>query len=76
MTKRGWKDKYKSLRIRFLRLEAKYFLVRAKLLADVQLTDISYIKKKRYLEVLAKLRRCQAIVIELREQRDSLRNSF
>ena len=71
MTKRGWMDKYKSLRIRYYKLEAKYFRLRAKVLADVPLYDVKYVQKKRYLEAMAKLRRCQATVMELREQRNS-----
>lgn len=67
--KRSWMDKYKSLRVRHLKLQAKYYRLKAKLLAG-ETISAGTISKKKYLEVLAKLRRCQAQNMKLREQRD------
>lgn len=64
----SWMDRYKSLRVRHLKLQSKYYRLKAKLLADVNLTEPNIISKKRYLEVLAILRNCQAKNIKLREK--------
>jgi len=64
---------YRKLKIRYLELQAKYYKLQAKLLRQAWMnqpyryrTAESYEQiKAKYLETLAKLRRCQAHVRKL-----------
>ena len=67
MGRTSLRQKYENLRIRHLRLQSKYFRLKAQRLKGVEPhpREKEAVSKKTYLELLAKLRRCQAKVAEL-----------
>lgn len=63
MSKTGYREKYRNLKIKFLILQSKYYKLKAELMEHkkekIKLSEAETYRKK-YLETLAKLRRCQA----------------
>ena len=64
----GYKEKYKRLNIRYLKLQSKYYRLKAQQLSGVipPPREQKAVSRKRYLELLAKFKRCRA---ELSEHR-------
>ena len=64
MSRTSWKQKYRNLRIRHLKLEAKYCRLKAKMLTGEPLKVPDMVDKKRYLELKAKYKRLQAKTLQ------------
>lgn len=64
------RQKYNNLRIRYLKLQSRYFRLKAKRLKGIEPSshEEEAVSRKTYLELLAKLRRCQAKVTELHQR--------
>jgi len=62
------RQKYENLKIRHLRLQSKYYRLKAQRLAGVEPTpfETEAVSRKKYLLILAKLRRCQEQLAEHR----------
>lgn len=58
----GYKEKYKRLMIRYLRLQSRYYRLKAQQLAEIPPPprEQKAVSRKRYLELLAKFKRCRA----------------
>jgi len=67
-----WKKRHKELKIKYLTLQSRYYRLKAKMIAGEPIREESQlVTKKRYYEVLGKLRRCQAENLRLRQIREN-----
>lgn len=67
-----WKKRHKDLKIRYLTLQARYYRLKAKMMSGEPIKQESQlVTKKRYYEVLAKLKRCQISNSRLRQKREN-----
>ena len=69
MKRKPWKKRHRELKIRHLKLQARYYRLKAKMIAGEPIIQGErLVTKKKYYDILGKLKRCQAINAELRQK--------
>jgi hypothetical protein len=68
-----WRNRYKTLKIKYLQLQAKYIRLTAKMMKENSQIPDGMVSKKKYLELMSKYRKLQAHIEKLLKEREELR---